>query len=68
MKVRVYLESEAYGREYFGNLDASDFTACRRVAQECSRDDGITRRVGYEFDPTVNTMADEFVGHYWPNA
>jgi hypothetical protein len=47
---RVFLESEAFGREYFDPPADGDLTAqvARLIASAQARGDGVTRRVGIE--------------------
>lgn len=46
MYMRVFLESEEYGCEYFGG--AADIEKLLSSAKRMTAEDGITRRVGYE--------------------
>ena len=47
--VRLFLESDEYGREYFKQDTPEEFTTLWRNAQEVTREDGIVRRAGFEF-------------------
>lgn len=49
MKVRVYLESDEFGREYFS--EDADVKALLESAEKHTAQDGVTRRVGCEVTP-----------------
>lgn len=49
VKIRTFLESDEYGREYFD--DDTDLDGLLEEAAEQTDDDEICRRVGYEIVP-----------------